>query len=124
MSPKWFVKERVTLIFFNMANIYRYFTRPAKETGNLLIEFPDLPHDKDFIKQLIRVFSPITMSVENYEDLWMHDEIVINATSDIGKFTIYRDAEDFYYLTANDNPDAIPLLAALLFKSPLFKKAE
>jgi len=106
-----------------MAAIYRYTTRPAAETGSTLIEFLDLPEDKDFIKQLIRAFQPVNITVENYEDLWMNDEIVLNAASDIGPFTIYRDAEDYYYVTANNNQDAIPLLAAILAKNPLFVKA-
>lgn len=106
-----------------MATIYKYTTRPAEETGIMMIEFLELPEDKDFIKQLIRTFNSVNITVENYADLWMNDEIVINASSDAGPFTIYRDAEDYYYITANDNPDVIPLLTAILDKNPLFIKA-
>lgn len=105
-----------------MATVYRFGTRPAKESGQMLIEFFDLPADKDFIKQVIRAFHSINVQVINYEDLWMHDEVVLNASSDIGNFSIYRDKEDFYYITAADNPDAIPLLAALLNNNLLFLK--
>ena len=106
-----------------MAAIYKYTIRPAEETGALLIEFLDLPEDKDFIKQLIRTFQPINIIVENYADLWMNDEIVLNAASDAGPFTIYRDAKDYYYIAATNNPDVVTLLAAILDKNPLFKKA-
>jgi hypothetical protein len=101
---------------------YRYITRPAEETGNLIIEITDLPENKDFVKQLIRSFEGINIQVINYEDLWMNDEIVLNASSDIGPFTIYRDAGDRYYVTANDNPGIIPALDQILQQNPLFKK--
>ena len=80
-------------------------------------------HKKDFIKQLIRALQPVNIQLVNYEDLWMHDEVVIRASSDAGPFTIYRDAADYYYITANNNPDVIPLLTAILDKNPLFIKA-
>jgi hypothetical protein len=97
-----------------MSTQYNYIIRPAEGTGNLIIEIIDLPEDKDFVKQLIHAFESINIQVVNYEDLWMNDEIMLNATSDIGSFTIYRDARDRYYITANNNPDVIPVLSQIL----------
>ncbi len=105
-----------------MATQYHYTTRAAHEAGKLLIEFTDLPEDKEFVKKLIRAFEQINIQIVNYEDLWMNDEIVLNAASDIGAFTIYRDAEDRYYITANSNPGAIPLIDKILNDNPLFNR--
>ncbi len=101
---------------------YGYIIRPAAESKKLLIEFPDQPENKEFIKQLIAAFSGINIQVVNYEDLWMNDEIVLNASSDIGNFTIYRDAADYYFITSNDNPDIIPQLSLILQKNIHFIK--
>ena len=106
-----------------MATVYHYTTRPAQDSGKLLIDFLSLPDDKDFIKQLIRALEPVDIQVINYEDLWMNDEIVLNATSTVGYFTIYRDASGYYFITANENEDAILLIDAILAKNPLYKKA-
>ena len=102
---------------------YRYIVRPAEETGALLIEFLDLPANKEFIKHIIHAFESVNVQVVNYGDLWMNDEIVLNASSDIGPFTIFRDAADYYFITANDNPGAIPKLDALLDSAAHFRKA-
>jgi hypothetical protein len=105
-----------------MSTQYNYIIRPAEGTGDLIIEIIDLPEDKDFVKQLIRAFESINIQVVNYEDLWMNDEIVLNAASDTGPFTIYRDAAGGYYITANDNPDIIPVLDKILSDTGLFSK--
>ena len=101
---------------------YRYTIRPAAESNNLIIEFLDLPKNKEFVKLLIQAFAGINIQVINYDDLWMNDEIVLNTSSDIGAFTIYRDAADYYFITANDNPEVIPKLAELLSVNPHFIK--
>jgi hypothetical protein len=49
---------------------YRFTVRPAAESKNLLIEFLDLPENKEFVKQLIAAFAGINVQVVNYEDLW------------------------------------------------------
>jgi hypothetical protein len=52
----------------------------------------------------------------------MNDEIVLNASSNIGNFTIYRDAADYYFITANDNADIIPQLSLILQQNIHFIK--
>lgn len=101
---------------------YKFTTRESEPSGNLIIEFLDLPQDKDFVKQLIRTFKPINIVVENYKDIWEQEEIVINASSDVGPFTIYRDAADYYYITVNDNPGTMKILEGLLIANSAFYK--
>lgn len=94
--------------------MYSYKVRQAAETKSLLIEFLDRPENKDFIKMLIRSFESINVQVVNYQDLWKNDEIVLKASSDIGSFTIYRDAENYYFITSEGNPTTITQLEVLL----------
>lgn len=105
-----------------MATTYQYTVRPAVDTGKLIIAFPNLPEDKDFIKKLIRAFEPVNVRVVNYDDLWMNDEIALSASSDIGPFIIYRDNKGYYFITANDNLTGISALDSILKTNPLYKK--
>jgi len=106
-----------------MKTVYKYTTRSAEGSGKLLIEFTDLPRDKEFIKQLIRALKPLNVQVVNYDDLWINEEIALNASSDIGPIAICRDKHGYYFIAANDNQDAIMLLDAMLSKNPLYIKA-
>lgn len=101
---------------------YEYIVRPADDTGTLLIEFLDLPKGNEFIKQLIHALQPISIEVAGYDDLWMNDEIALSAVSDVGSFIIYRDANDRYFITAQDNPGAISFIDAILMQSGLYIK--
>lgn len=104
-----------------MAAVYKY-TCSVDQSGNISIEFIDPPADKDFIKQLIRAFESLNVQVINYEDLWIHDEIIFNVSSNIGKFTIFRNSKDHYFIEATENPDATLLLDSLLSKDPIYRK--
>jgi hypothetical protein len=105
-----------------MATVYSYTTRPAEDTGNLLLEFLELPDGKNFIKQLIYALEAINIEVTNYDDLWMNDEIALEAVSDIGSFTIYRDVQGRYFITSVNNPKAIPLIDEILEKHIYYKR--
>jgi hypothetical protein len=105
-----------------MGAVYRYITRPDAESGNMLIEFIDLPENKEFIKQLIHAFESIKVQLVNYSDLWIKDEIVVNASSDIGDFTIFRNAADYYFITSKNNTGIISQLDLLLSGNRMFKK--
>lgn len=106
-----------------MGTTYTYTIRPAEDSGKLLIAFQELPQDKDFIKMLIRALEPLNVQVVNYDDLWMNDEIALSASSDVGPFIIYRDNKGYYFITANDNPAAIPAIDAILSTNSGYKRA-
>ncbi len=91
---------------------YNYEVRDGK------VVFTDLPEGKDFIAKLTAAFSPANFRIVNYDDLWMQDEIVLNAATDSGDFMIYRDAAGFYFI----NPGSITLhlLDEMLRQSPHF----
>lgn len=104
-----------------METIYHYIIRPAEDSTNSLIEFTDLPEGKDFIPLLVQAFSSIGFTIVDYDDLWMNDEIALRASSRIGRFTIYRDADGFYLISAEDTK-AIVQLNDILSRSGTFQE--
>lgn len=102
-----------------MDNIYHYRIS-AQDDGNPLIEFIDLPENKEFVTHLIQAFAGINLQVVNYDDLWMEEEILLKAKSDIGNIAIIRDTAGYYSIIAKEN--VIAALDSVLNQSPGFKK--
>ena len=77
-----------------MNNIYHYRIN-TQDDGNPFIEFIDLPENKEFVTHLIQAFIGINLQVVNYEDLWIEEEILLKAKSDIGNIAIIRDTAGY-----------------------------
>ena len=102
-----------------MENIYHYRIN-AQDNGNSLVEFIDLPENKEFVTHLIHAFAGINLQIVNYDDLWIEEEILLKAKSDIGNIAIIRDTAGFYSIIAK--ADAIAALDSILSRTPGFKK--
>lgn len=104
-----------------MGKIYNYIIRNAEDSEKLLIAFTDLPENRAFITRLVQAFSVINLRITNYDDLWMQDEIALGVSSDVGEFIIYRDAEGYYFISA-DSAAQIMQLDDILSQSSGFMK--
>lgn len=93
------------------------------EDGAERIAFTDLPESKNFIAHVMEAFSGINISIVNYDDLWMNDEIALKAASDAGEFTIYRDVDGYYTITCADVA-VMPRLAEILRHNNHFEEVE
>ena len=92
---------------------YRYTIHPAQQDGKLLLEFIDLPENKDFSKDLVKAFSEINFEITDTLDIWQNDEIVMNAVSVIGNFRILRNVAGYYFIAGDDDKAVIKLDAIL-----------
>ena len=102
-----------------MDYIYHYRIN-TQDDGNPFIEFIDLPENKEFVTHLIQAFIGINLQVVNYEDLWIEEEILLKAKSDIGNIAIIRDTAGYYSIIAKTG--AIAALDSILNQTPGFKR--
>lgn len=100
--------------------IYHYRVS-VQDDGNPLIEFIDLPENKEFVTHLIQAFAGINLQVVNYDDLWVEEEILLKTKSDIGNIAIIRDTAGYYSIIAKAG--AIAALDSILNQTQGFKKA-
>lgn len=66
----------------------KYRLRPAYESKELLIEFTSRLKDDKFIFKLETALSALNTVITGSEDLWMNEEVLIQAKCDSGAFEI------------------------------------
>lgn len=105
-------------------NPFQYCLRLGYGSVNLLLEFFLGSQDADFDKVLFKVLESINPKVDAIEDLWMNDAILLQVSSDVGKFTISKDVWGFVFIMADENQHCIMRIDEVLGNSELFEKRE
>ncbi len=104
--------------------MYKYYCRPGYGTKDLLLEIFNEVENKSFLDDLFLALKSIKPQINDIEDLWMNDEILINVNSDLGKFTISIDNYDMAFIIAENNQKCILEIDKLLINNNLFKKIQ
>ncbi len=107
-----------------MSKPYKYRLRPGYSSAKLLLEFILANTETEFHKDLFTTLKDLNPKVDTVEDLWMNDEVLLQVSSDIGKFTLSIDTWGFAFIIADNNQSCINLMDEILNRSNLFKKEE
>ena len=103
---------------------YKYRLRPGYGSDKLLLEFYLANKESEFQKDLFKTLKDLNPKIDTVEDLWMNDEVLLEVSSENGKFTLSRDIWDFAFIMADNNQPCIKLIDEILKSSNLFKKEE
>lgn len=101
---------------------YKYHLRPGYKSQNLLIEIFSGVENEYFMTDLLGSMASINPKIDEINDLWMNDEILMEVSSDIGLFSISKDIWDFAFITADDNQECIIKIDLLLDTNKHFQK--
>lgn len=107
-----------------MGKPYKYCLRPGYGSDKLLLEFNLDSSDTEFNKDIMSTLMNINPKVDNVEDRWMNDEVVLHFSSDEGPFLLSRDIWDFAFITAEQNQLIIKRVDEIFSRSSLFEKEE
>ncbi|MCE7995651.1 MAG: hypothetical protein HEP71_26975 [Roseivirga sp.] len=100
----------------------KYHLRPAYESKELLIKFTSRLENDNFISNLEAALAPLNTVFTGSEDLWMNDEVLVQAKCDLGAFEISIDHWGLAFLIARGNPRLINRIDSLLNENPIFEK--
>ncbi len=103
---------------------YKYHLRPGYKSQNLLIEIFSGAEDEYFLTDLLGAMASINPKIDEINDLWMNDEILMEVSSDIGLFSISKDIWDFAFIMADNNQECIIKIDLLLDTNEHFQKVE
>jgi hypothetical protein len=107
-----------------MQEKYKYRLRPYYGSDPLLLEFtvdsPDVEIEKDLF-EAIKELDPI---VEDLQDLWMNDEVVITVSCSKGGFILTKDIWGLVFIMAGQNQPCIMAINEILERSEMFVREE
>jgi hypothetical protein len=104
--------------------IYTYKCRPGYGSNKLLIEISKGAEQEIFVCDLSNALKELNLKIKGFQDLWMKDEFIVKATSDIGEFTISKDIWNIAFINADENQKIINIIDTILSMNPIFKKEE
>ncbi|KRD11361.1 hypothetical protein ASE21_06535 [Flavobacterium sp. Root901] len=102
---------------------YKYHLRPGYKSQDLLIEIFSGVEDENFMTDLLDSIAAIHPKMDEINDLWMNDEILMEMSSDSGFFSISKDIWDFAFIMS-DNQECINRINSLLSENKNFQKVE
>ena len=105
-------------------DMYTYKCRPGYGSDKLLIEIYKGAEQEVFVFDLSNALKEINLKIKEFQDLWMKDEFIVKATSDIGKFTLSKDIWNIAFIKADENQKVITIIDTILSMNPIFKKEE
>jgi hypothetical protein len=105
-----------------MKQIHPYSLRPVYGGDELLIEFTQENSNSNLISDLKYVCSEINFELNELDDLWMNDEVILTLNSNFGEFILTKDIWDFYFIMAKNNQEVIVKIDEILSSSEFFEK--
>ncbi|MGB0429120.1 MAG: hypothetical protein ACPGLV_01510 [Bacteroidia bacterium] len=103
-----------------MMNIFRL--RPAYKSKELLIEFTSGAERDNFVSSLEKALKCINVKITGSQDLWMNDELLFEATSDLGAFLLSIDSWGLAFIMSKENQILITEIDSILNRNINFKK--
>ncbi len=107
-----------------MRTPYKYCLRPEYDSEKLLLEFNLTSSDIEFGKDLLSALKNINPKIDNLEDIWMNDEILLHISSDEGAFLLSKDIWNLAFIMAENNQSVIKHIDNILSNNKLFEKEE
>ena len=87
----------------------KFRLRPAYGSKELLIEFTSGPEKENFISTLEKALNSINVKIIGSKDLWVNDELLFKANSDLGTFSISIDTWGLAFITSKENQIVISI---------------
>lgn len=99
---------------------YQYNLRPAYQSEELLIEFISHVDSKEFLDDLFQILTNNGYKVDEVEDIWMNDEVLIHIDSPNGKVYVSKDIWGCVFILGENNQTELLHIHYLLKESPDF----
>lgn len=99
---------------------YTYNLRPAYQSEELLIEFISHVDSKEFLEDLFDLLTNNGYKVNEVEDIWMNDEVLIHIDTPNGKVFLSKDIWGCVFILGEDNQEDIFHIHRLLKNSSDF----
>lgn len=103
---------------------YRYRLRPGYGSDKWLLEFFLDSADGEFENTLFTALHVLNPSLEEIQDLWMNNEILMSVCCDQGSFLLSKDIWGFAFIMADDNQQCVLAIEEILSKNDHFRKEE
>ena len=100
----------------------KFRLRPAYGSKELLIEFTSGPEKENFISTLGKALNSINVKIIGSKDLWVNDELLFEANSDLGTFSISIDTWSLAFITSKENQIVISEIDSILNENKYFEK--
>lgn len=106
------------------SEIFKYKYRKGSDKSNIwLIEFCKIQNSDRLIGEILKILEQANFKSGEVEEIWMNDELLINANSEEGGIIISRDVYDLVYiLPKNENNYTIKEVEKELKRSDKFKR--
>jgi len=108
------------------SEIFQYIFRKGSDKSNIwLIEFWKIQNADKLIGEILKILDSLDFKAGEIEEIWMNDEILINASSEEGEIIISRDIYDLVFILPKDeNNIIINKVEKELNKSDKFKRVQ
>lgn len=103
---------------------YNYHYRPGYKSKELLIEIFSGVEDENFMSDLFQAISKLSIRIDDIQDLWMNDEILLIIESNMGSFILSKDIWGLCFIMSENNQKCISEINKLLEQDIRFQKNE
>lgn len=101
---------------------YNYYHRPGYGSDEFLIEFISGVEENTFLPDLLGAIVILKPVINDVNDLWVNDELILKFDSVSGLFTLSKDLWGFAFITSENNQAVIGRIDELLSGHPKFEK--
>ncbi|GGF69653.1 hypothetical protein [Wenyingzhuangia marina] len=100
----------------------KFRLRPAYGSKELLIEFTSGPEKSNFISNLEKALYSINVKIIGSKDLWINDEMLLEANCDLGTFSISIDTWGLAFIMSEKNQKVITEIDFILNENQDYEK--
>jgi hypothetical protein len=107
-----------------MDSEYSFIRRPGYGSKNYLIEILSSESESVILTDLLSAIKELNPKLNDIQDLWMNDEILIHIECDRGQFIFSHDIWGLTFLTADEDQALVNHISNILSQHPKYSKLE